>query len=207
MTSSRKGERDDLGVYCRLIEMTIIGKSQRLVWWTIAMRQRMKTLKSLGWEWFASCTGRGTLPNYFSASILGHDAVYLFLCGQESHPQHSASRTITNPRSPIPMNKITSIVGDKCTPRYPDQMLSTLILYRNGEIKEQLVAWGAKQERPPEGIYPRLPRYSFNKFPYKHEGQLSYLRRNLLCNKHLMGREHVFELMRFMTVEPNNHRT
>jgi hypothetical protein len=30
-------------------------------------------------------------------------------------------------------------------------MLPTLILYRNGEIKEQLVAWGAKQEGILEG--------------------------------------------------------
>ena len=31
MTSSRKSEKDGLGVHCRLVEMTIIGKSQRLV--------------------------------------------------------------------------------------------------------------------------------------------------------------------------------
>ena len=36
-------------------------------------------------------------------------------------------------------------------------MLPTLILYRDGEIKEQLVAWGTKQEGTLEGIYPRLP--------------------------------------------------
>ena len=36
-------------------------------------------------------------------------------------------------------------------------MLPTLILYRNGEIKEQLVAWGTKQEGTLEGIYSRLP--------------------------------------------------
>lgn len=47
----------------------------------------------------------------------------------------------------------------------------------------------------------------FNKFPYKHEGQLSSLRQNSLCNKYLMGRGHVLALVRFMTVEPNNHRT
>ena len=47
----------------------------------------------------------------------------------------------------------------------------------------------------------------FNKFPYKHEGQLSCLRQNSVCNKYLMGRGHALGLMRFMTVEPNNHRT
>ena len=47
----------------------------------------------------------------------------------------------------------------------------------------------------------------FNKFPYKHEGQLSSLRQNSVCNKYLMGRGHELELVRFMTVEANNHRT
>ena len=46
----------------------------------------------------------------------------------------------------------------------------------------------------------------FNKFPYKHEGQLSCLRQNSVCNRYLMGRGHALGLMRFMTVEPNNHR-
>jgi len=36
-------------------------------------------------------------------------------------------------------------------------MLPTLILYRNGEIKEQLVAWGTKQEGTLEGTYSRVP--------------------------------------------------
>ena len=47
----------------------------------------------------------------------------------------------------------------------------------------------------------------FNKFPYKHEGQLSSLRQNSVCNKYLMGRGHLLGLVRFMTVEANNHRT
>ena len=47
----------------------------------------------------------------------------------------------------------------------------------------------------------------FNKFPYKHEGQLSSLRQNSVCNKYLMGRGYALGLVRFMTVEPNNHRT
>jgi hypothetical protein len=35
-------------------------------------------------------------------------------------------------------------------------MLPTLILYRNGEIMEQLVAYGAKQEGTLEGTYPTV---------------------------------------------------
>ncbi|KAG8831367.1 hypothetical protein FRC17_003248 [Serendipita sp. 399] len=48
--------------------------------------------------------------------------------------------------SRYPRTKFTAIVGDKCIPNYPDKMLPTLILYRGGAIKEQLVAWGARTE-------------------------------------------------------------
>jgi len=48
--------------------------------------------------------------------------------------------------------------------------------------------------------------HAFNKFPYKHEGQLSSLRQNSVCNKYLMGRGHALGLGRFMTIEANNHR-
>jgi hypothetical protein len=51
-----------------------------------------------------------------------------------------------------PRTKFTAIVGDKCIPNYPDKMLPTLILYRGGVIKEQLVAWGARVEGTLEGM-------------------------------------------------------
>ena len=53
-------------------------------------------------------------------------------------------------------SKFTAIVGDKCIPNYPDKMLPTLILYRGGAIKEQLVAWGVKVEGTLEGRLPSL---------------------------------------------------
>lgn len=56
-----------------------------------------------------------------------------------------------------PRSKFTAIVGDKCIPNYPDKMLPTLILYRGGTIKEQLVAWGAKVEGSLEGKILYLP--------------------------------------------------
>jgi hypothetical protein len=52
-----------------------------------------------------------------------------------------------------PQSKFTAIVGDKCIPNYPDKMLPTLILYRGGAIKEQLVAWGVKTEGSLEGAF------------------------------------------------------
>ncbi|KAG8856530.1 Dicer-like protein 1 [Serendipita sp. 411] len=47
----------------------------------------------------------------------------------------------------------------------------------------------------------------YNRFPFKHEGQLSYLRQNSVCNRYLLGRGHVLDLPSFMTIEPNSQRT
>lgn len=44
----------------------------------------------------------------------------------------------------------------------------------------------------------------FNKHPHKHEGQLSVLRQNSVCNRYLLGRGHILDLSSFMTIEPNN---
>jgi len=46
-----------------------------------------------------------------------------------------------------PNTKFTSIVGDKCIPNYPDQNVPTLICYRDGQVVDQLVAWGAGVEK------------------------------------------------------------
>jgi hypothetical protein len=47
-----------------------------------------------------------------------------------------------------PQTKFVSIVGDKCIPNYPDRNLPTLILYRNSQMVENLVAWGANEKEP-----------------------------------------------------------
>ncbi|KAI0831672.1 thioredoxin-like protein [Trametes gibbosa] len=46
-----------------------------------------------------------------------------------------------------PHTKFVSIVGDKCIPNLPDARLPMLIIYRKGEVLNQLVAWGADRER------------------------------------------------------------
>lgn len=38
-----------------------------------------------------------------------------------------------------PATKFVSIVGDKCIPNYPDRNLPTLLIYRNGELRRQIV--------------------------------------------------------------------
>ncbi|PCH38588.1 thioredoxin-like protein [Wolfiporia cocos MD-104 SS10] len=46
-----------------------------------------------------------------------------------------------------PDSKFVSIVGDKCIPDLPDSRIPMLIIYRKGQILNQIVAWGADRER------------------------------------------------------------
>jgi len=50
-----------------------------------------------------------------------------------------------------PRTKFISIVGNKCIPDLPDSRVPMILVYRKGEIKQQLVAWGADRERRIEG--------------------------------------------------------
>ncbi|KAF8162826.1 thioredoxin-like protein [Crassisporium funariophilum] len=43
--------------------------------------------------------------------------------------------------------KFVSIVGDKCIPNLPDTRVPMIIVYRKGDIRNQIVAWGADKER------------------------------------------------------------
>ncbi|KAI0956720.1 hypothetical protein AcW1_005333 [Taiwanofungus camphoratus] len=46
-----------------------------------------------------------------------------------------------------PDTKFVSIVGDKCIPNLPDTRIPMFIIYRNGEVRNQIVSWGADRER------------------------------------------------------------
>ncbi|KIK54545.1 hypothetical protein GYMLUDRAFT_48674 [Collybiopsis luxurians FD-317 M1] len=46
-----------------------------------------------------------------------------------------------------PRSKFVSIVGDKCIPNLPDSRIPMFIVYKKGEIRNQVVAWGADRER------------------------------------------------------------
>lgn len=46
-----------------------------------------------------------------------------------------------------PRTKFVSIVGDKCIPNLPDSRVPMLIVYKKGEIRNQIVAWGSDKER------------------------------------------------------------
>jgi len=51
-----------------------------------------------------------------------------------------------------PRTKFVSIVGDKCIPNLPDTRIPMIIVYRKGDIKNQVVAWGADRERRVEEL-------------------------------------------------------
>ncbi|KAJ6518695.1 thioredoxin-like protein [Mycena sanguinolenta] len=46
-----------------------------------------------------------------------------------------------------PRTKFVSIVGDKCIPNLPDSRVPMIIVYRKGEIRHQVMSWGADRER------------------------------------------------------------
>ncbi|KAF8061656.1 thioredoxin-like protein [Lyophyllum atratum] len=46
-----------------------------------------------------------------------------------------------------PRTKFVSIVGDKCIPNLPDSRVPMIIVYKKGDIRNQIVAWGADKER------------------------------------------------------------
>lgn len=51
-----------------------------------------------------------------------------------------------------PCTKFVSIVGDKCIENLPDVRLPMFIIYRQGEIKNQIISWGADRERSLEEL-------------------------------------------------------
>jgi len=51
-----------------------------------------------------------------------------------------------------PHTKFVSIVGDKCIPNLPDTRLPMFIIYRNGDVLNQIVAWGGDRERKIEEL-------------------------------------------------------
>ncbi|EPQ58653.1 thioredoxin-like protein [Gloeophyllum trabeum ATCC 11539] len=46
-----------------------------------------------------------------------------------------------------PRTKFVSIVGDKCIPNLPDSRIPMLIVYKKGQIINQIIAWAADKER------------------------------------------------------------
>jgi hypothetical protein len=52
-----------------------------------------------------------------------------------------------------PRTKFVSIVGDKCIPNLPDSRVPMFIVYRNGQIVNQIAAWGSTREPKVEGRF------------------------------------------------------
>ncbi|KAI6097921.1 thioredoxin-like protein [Pisolithus croceorrhizus] len=68
-----------------------------------------------------------------------------------------------------PRTKFVSIVGNKCIPDLPDSRIPMLIIYRKGEIMNQLIAWGADREKRLEELEVVLLLYGAIE-PSMHEG-------------------------------------
>ncbi|TFK25810.1 thioredoxin-like protein [Coprinopsis marcescibilis] len=56
----------------------------------------------------------------------------------------------------FPRTKFVSIVGDKCVPNLPDVRIPMIIIYRKGEILNQIIAWGSDRDRT-QGGEPSMP--------------------------------------------------
>jgi len=70
------------------------------------------------------------------------------------HRIHRSDRTkqhIHNLAAKYPRTKFVSIVGDKCIANLPDSRVPMIIVYRKGDIRNQIVAWGADRDRTQEG--------------------------------------------------------
>ncbi|TFY53756.1 hypothetical protein EVJ58_g9270 [Rhodofomes roseus] len=67
-----------------------------------------------------------------------------------------------------PDTKFVSIVGDKCIPNLPDTRIPMIIIYRNGDVINQIVAWGADRERIIEGLWLPLLSYHHLTFDLLH---------------------------------------
>ena len=76
-----------------------------------------------------------------------------------------------------PDTKFVSIVGDKCVPNLPETRIPMIIIYRNGEVINQIVAWGADRERRIEGQYKPCPGTVLTDCPTGRAGDCPLARR------------------------------
>ena len=98
----------------------------------------MHLLTTLKLALYASCIKMGTSSR---------SAVHFFVLKLQSRISRS---DLTKPHiealAPLyPQTKFVSIVGDKCIPNLPDSRIPMIIVYKSGEIVEQLTAWKGGQ--------------------------------------------------------------
>jgi len=65
-----------------------------------------------------------------------------------------------------PATKFVSIVGSQCIPNYPDHNLPTLLIYRNGELRRQIV--GLRPEIGLDGLRTTLAGASFELLTFRY---------------------------------------
>lgn len=101
------------------------------------------TLKRAGQAWFAFCTRTGkrvALPT--SCAHVAFDSI---------PPSDRAHAHVLTLATRHPRTKFVSIVGDKCIPNLPDSRVPMFIVYRKGQIVNQITAWGSGREQKLEG--------------------------------------------------------
>ncbi|RDB24011.1 Phosducin-like protein 3 [Hypsizygus marmoreus] len=70
-----------------------------------------------------------------------------------------------------PRTKFVSIVGDKCIPNLQDSRIPMLIVYKKGEIRNQIIAWAADKERHLEELEAILMVTGALHLPERPKGQ------------------------------------
>ncbi|KAF9068358.1 thioredoxin-like protein [Rhodocollybia butyracea] len=74
-------------------------------------------------------------------------AVICFLYKDGIPRSDRATEHIKSLAARYPRSKFVSIVGDKCIPNLPDNRVPMFIVYKKGDIRNQITAWGADRER------------------------------------------------------------
>ncbi|KAJ3762620.1 thioredoxin-like protein [Lentinula raphanica] len=74
-------------------------------------------------------------------------AVVCFLYKDGIPRSDRAFEHVRNLAARYPRTKFVSIVGDKCIPNLPDSRVPMFIVYKKGDIRNQVVAWGADRDR------------------------------------------------------------
>jgi hypothetical protein len=88
-------------------------------------------------------------PPYLAFTSLSNVYV-LFHSIPRSDRVHSHVRTLATLH---PRTKFVSIVGDKCIPNLPDSRVPMFVVYRKGQIVNQITAWGSAREPKLEGRF------------------------------------------------------
>ena len=96
--------------------------------------------------WCVSCTRTGKHSSKIKVLLGASHSILSSIPRSDRTSKHIRDLAHKYPRS-----KFVSIVGDKCIADLPDSRVPMIIVYRKGEIRNQIIAWGADRDRSQEG--------------------------------------------------------